>query len=177
MYQDPNQRRDPSSDYGSVPQSSNSYGIPSSQSSQLLQQNPDDAPAQNPYRTGYGQRTQAPQPGFNVPIPGYGSQSNYGMPPNNGTLPNEGARSIYQQQNLSRPRHWYGNVRRVLYGILWSFYTVLLVVSFFHFVSIGEFPTGLFSCGLALLICNYAYRIWSWRRGISGSSSSFEARG
>lgn len=162
MYQYPNQQPDPSSSYGGVPQSFNPYEIPPSQS---LQQNPYpyDPPAQNPYGPGYGQQPPAPQPGFDVPMPGYGSQSNYSMSPNNGTLPNNGAQPINQQRNLSKPRHWYGNVRRVLYGSLWSFYTVLLVFSFFHFLSIGEIGTGLFSGGLALLIGNYAYRIWSWR--------------
>lgn len=69
----------------------------------------------------------------------------------------------YQQQNLSRPRHRYGNGRRVFYGGLWSFYTIVLAIAFFHFLSIGEFPTALFSGGVALLIGNYAYRIWTWR--------------
>lgn len=162
MYQDPNLQRDPSLGYGGVPQSSNPYGIPASQPPQ---QNPYpyELPAQNSYNPGYGQPAQAPQPGFNVPIPGYGSQPDYGMSPNNGTLSNNGAQPINQQKNLSRPRRWYGNVRRVLYGSLWSFYTVLLVFSFFHFLSIGEIGTGLFSGVLALLIGNYAYRIWTWR--------------
>src|SRR5579863_9871587 len=166
MYQDPNQRQDPYSGYDGVPQSSNPYGTSPSQSSQTLQQNSYGAQAQNPYGAGYGQPAQLSQPGYDSLVPGYGSQSNYrmpGMPPNYGTLPNYGTQPNYQQQNLSRPRHWYGNGRRVFYGGLWSFYTVVLAVGFVHFLSIGSFTTALFSGGLALLIGNYAYRIWTWR--------------
>jgi hypothetical protein len=163
MYQDPNQRQDPYSGYGGVPQSSNPYGTPPSQSSQPLQQNSYGAPAQNPYGAGYGQPAQPSPPGYYVPIPGYDSQSNYGMPPNYGTLPNYGTRPNYQQQNLSRPRHWYGNGRRVFYGGLWSFYTVVLALAFIHYLSVGSFTNALLSGGFALLIGIYAYRIWTWR--------------
>jgi hypothetical protein len=51
----------------------------------------------------------------------------------------------------------------VFYGSLWSFYTAILAIAFVHFLSIGSFTTALFSAGLALLIGNYAYRIWTWR--------------
>src|SRR5579859_6019768 len=103
MYQDPNQQQYPDSGYGDVPQYSNPFGTPPSQSSQLIQQNSNGAPAQNPYGAGYGQPAQPSQPGNYVPMPGLGSQSNYrmpGMPPNYGTLPTYGTRPNYQQQNL-----------------------------------------------------------------------------
>lgn len=102
---------------------------------------------------------------------GYGdvpqSSNPYGTPPLQSSQPLQqnpyGTRPNYQQQNLSRPRHWYGNGRRVFYGGLWSFYTILFAIGFFHFMSVGSFTTALISAGLALLLGNYAYRIWTWR--------------
>src|SRR5256885_8605114 len=97
MYQDSGQPQDPYSGFGDVPQSSNPYGIPPSQSSQPLQQNPNGAPAQSPYGAGYGQPAQPSEPGYYGSVPGSCSQSNYGTPPNYGTPTN------YQQQNYRAP--------------------------------------------------------------------------
>ena len=67
------------------------------------------------------------------------------------------------QSRPGRPRHWYGNGRRVFYGSLWSFYTVLLVVAFVQLMSNGSFTSALLSAGLAFLTGFYSYRIWTWR--------------
>jgi len=69
-----------------------------------------------------------------------------------------------QPQSLpSRPRRWYGNGRRIFYGSLWSFYTVLLAIVFVQLLSKGSFTSALLSAGLALLTGFYAYRIWTWQ--------------
>src|SRR5437764_689764 len=104
MSQDPNQRQDPYSGYGDVPQSSNLYGTPPSQSLQPPpQQDPYGAPAYNPYGAGYGQPAQPSQPGDYGSVPGYDLQSNYDPPPNYGTPPNYGPPPSYQQQNYGTP--------------------------------------------------------------------------
>lgn len=105
------------------------------------------------------------------PYAGFGPPPNYDTRPDQQQDPyasfeppsNYGTRPNYQQQNLSRPRCWYGNVRRVIYGSLWSFYTVIFAFAFFHFLSTGLSMTTLIIGGLALLMGNYAYRIWTWR--------------
>jgi hypothetical protein len=79
MSKDPNQRQDAYPGYGDVPQSSNPYGTPPSQSSLPPQQYP------------YGAPVQPSQPAYYDSAPGYGPQSNYGTPPN------------YQQQNYGIP--------------------------------------------------------------------------
>jgi len=91
MSQDPNQRQDPYSGYGDVPQSSNPYGTPPSQSSQPPQQYPNGAPAQ------------PSQPAYYGSVPGYGSQSNYSTPPNYGTPPNHSTPPNYQQRHGGAP--------------------------------------------------------------------------
>ena len=76
------------------------------------------------------------------------------------------AQPFFQQQPirpLSGPRHWYGNVRRVFYGGLWSFYTVVLALAFFQLLSNGSFSSALLSAALGLFTGVYAYRIWTWR--------------
>lgn len=61
------------------------------------------------------------------------------------------------------PRRRYGNGRRVFYGGLWSFYTLLFAIGFVSLLSAGNVGAGFLSAGLALLTGIYAYRIWTWR--------------
>lgn len=68
-----------------------------------------------------------------------------------------------QVNPLSVPRRRYGHGRRVFYGGLWSFYTVVLAIAFVQFLSNGSITSALFSAGLGLLTGVYAYRIWTWR--------------
>jgi Yip1 domain len=91
MSQDPNQRQDAYQGYGDVPQSSNPYGTPTSQTSQQPQQYP------------YGAQAQPSQPAYYDSLPGYGTQSNHGIPPNYGTPPNYATPPNYQQQNYGVP--------------------------------------------------------------------------
>lgn len=60
------------------------------------------------------------------------------------------------------PRHPYGNGRRVCYGSLWAFYTVVLVLGGFFSLVNGQVE-GLVALVLGALTGRYAYRIWTWQ--------------
>ena len=63
----------------------------------------------------------------------------------------------------STVQHWYGNGRRIAYGSLWVFWTVMLVVVGFSLLSNGSALYGLIALALAVLTGRYAWRIWTWQ--------------
>jgi hypothetical protein len=60
-------------------------------------------------------------------------------------------------------RRWYSDNRRVAYGLLWSFYSVVLVVAFFQQMAMDQVGTAIIALAVGVLTVTYAYRIWTWR--------------
>jgi hypothetical protein len=57
----------------------------------------------------------------------------------------------------------YGRVRRVTYGLWWSFVATVLVLGGFAAVFGGEAGAALLVLALGALAARYAYRIWTWQ--------------
>jgi hypothetical protein len=57
----------------------------------------------------------------------------------------------------------YSQGKRMFYGLLWTFWTVLFVYVGFALLSGGAVPAALVAFVLMVLAGNYAWRIWSWQ--------------
>lgn len=60
----------------------------------------------------------------------------------------------------SRP---YGAGRRLIYGLLWACWTLLLLAAGFGTLFNGQIAPGLLGLVLATLAGRYDYRIWTWQ--------------
>lgn len=57
----------------------------------------------------------------------------------------------------------YSNGKRILYGLLWTFWTTILTIGGFSLLSSGLVLYGLIALALAVLTGRYAWRIWTWQ--------------
>lgn len=62
----------------------------------------------------------------------------------------------------SKPPARYGPGRRALYGVMWAFYSAVLVIGGFVSLANGDF-FGLLELALAALTIRYDYKIWTYQ--------------
>ena len=110
---------------------------------------PPNPPQGGGYQPGPG-GSAAPQPGQFGPGPASAYLSPVGS---------EGA----GRPGTGRPAP-YGHGRRLVYGLLWTGWTLLLGLGgLFALPHGGTFLGGLLALGLAVITGRYAYRIWTWQ--------------
>jgi hypothetical protein len=69
-------------------------------------------------------------------------------------------RSSTVESDLQRP---YSQGKRAGYGLLWTFWTVVLTIGGFSLLSGTSILAGLVALALAGLAGCYAWRIWTWQ--------------
>ena len=62
--------------------------------------------------------------------------------------------------SVTRP---YGQGRRAFYGLLWTFWTIVLFAGAVGLFSESQTVPGLVALALAAITLRYTYRIWTWQ--------------